>query len=196
MPRKPTMRRTDSTTSCEVFPEGLLTTMSPSKGGNLGGRGINDQDFSGGKLAAWQVGGIARKPARTLQSLRGFCLAQEALDAVSDFLGLVQHKNDFGSTAQMQAIDQFMAHETRRGLQPGESGSAFGFIPKKAHEHADGAHARAQTNFGDQHRSGETWILQFSGEHQAHFVAHFFGNSFTAMPGVVPLRLHDSSPSS
>src|SRR6202789_2512786 len=153
-------------------------------------------NFSGGELAARRVGGTARKPARTLQSLRSFCFAQEALDAVSDFFRLVQHKNNLGSAAQMQAVDQFMADETRRGLQPGQRGSALGPVAPQAPEHTNSAHARAQADFGDQHRSGQARVLQFPSQHQAHFVANFFGNPFTAGTRVMPLSLQNSSPSS
>src|ERR1700735_3367568 len=61
MPRKPTVRRTESTTSCEVVPEGLLTTIIPSKGAGLGGRGI---DFGICSTAADSHGGIVELPFR------------------------------------------------------------------------------------------------------------------------------------
>ena len=46
--------------------------------------------------------------------------AQKLVDVLAVFLGLIDQKNNLGRAPQMQALDQFVAHEFRRGLQARE----------------------------------------------------------------------------
>ena len=110
--RKPTMRRTASTTSCEVFPRGLSITSAPSN--------------AAGCVLARHASGI----------LRGFGdaglgnLAEQFLDAPRFLDGGIEEEAQFRAAAHLQAFAQFVANVAARGFEPCESvglffGSAF-----------------------------------------------------------------------
>ena len=70
-------------------------------------------------------------------------------------------------------------------LRPASADDFLFLVTLQKHKHPDGAHIRGQPNLGDGERgTSEARILQFSRQHQAHFVADFLGHALAAMPRV------------
>src|SRR5574341_1115355 len=110
------MWRTASTTSCDVFPAGLLISSAPSTGGAGRLRGIS---FS------WRSGFFL---------LFGF--AQELVNVPAVFLAAVENEVQLRAAAHAQARAQFAADEARGGRQTGERGGVLFFRAHHAHEDA------------------------------------------------------------
>src|SRR5580704_8198079 len=129
MPRNPASWRTVSTTSCEVFPDGLSITRIPSTGGCLGVRDINvfvdSRTSAFARLRSLYRAPIASatiKMRRTIAVLRTallgiFGLAQQVLDAIAVLFRFVENEQHFGRPPHVQALHQFVPHIPFRGLQ-------------------------------------------------------------------------------
>src|ERR1700733_8772579 len=202
MPRKPASWRTDSTTSCEVFPDGLSITRIPSTGGCLGMRDMNGLVkrpraglaaqaryllYTRCEVESKSQRAADNRGAKLRTVLLGiFGLAQQVLDAIVVFFRFIQDEQHFWRAPHVQTLHQFVPHVAFRRLQAFQRRGAFRLVARQSHKHAHRAHSGAQAYFGDHHGSRQARIFELSREHQAHFVANFFRDAF----GPVSLNCH------
>src|SRR5580700_3525514 len=100
MPRKPTSRRTASTTSCEVFPRGLSTTRIPSNGSGCISRDIRSSlNFAQQSLLPDEQ---VFHPS--LKTFRRLGLFQKLIDVLAIFFRFIKKKYYFRGSSQSQAF--------------------------------------------------------------------------------------------
>src|SRR6266852_3136268 len=160
--RKPANWRTASTTSCDVFPFGLLMTSAPSNGAGCGWRGILTS----------RCGGLVL-----------FHFLQELFDAFNVFLGEVQSKVQLRHAAKLQPLDKFPPDVSRSMFERLDGVGLLLVGSLHVDENARVLHVRLDAYFAGDHAAFQPRIFQFTREHGVDFVSDLLAHAFVSVIG-------------
>src|SRR5687768_12500050 len=157
--RTPSARRTRSTTSCEVGPAGLSTTMTPWMSA-VDARGLILVVF--GRGCGSGGGGVRR-----------LHLGEKARDAIVGLQPFVVREGQLRGMAQAQLLPQAPPHEAGGLTQSDEGLLAVGFAAEDAHEDAGVAQVGAHLDTGHGHEA-DPRVLELAPDHARDLLAELF----------------------
>ena len=99
---------------------------------------------------------------------------------------IVEGEVEIGNTAQLQALEDFVADETDSMLQRRDGAFLFVFRSAGPDEHPGMPTVRRQTHLVHDNGDFQTRILEFAGQHGIDFVGDLFADSFVTVVGCGP----------